>query len=71
MMPVPARAGSMVKYFLREVSADALSARDPVRHRTAWLDAAHDELVAAVRRRQNRHDAGMSRPGTAATCLEA
>ena len=70
MMPVPARAGSMVKYFLREVSVDALSPRDPVRHRTAWLDAAHDELVAAVRR-QRQHDADASQPGTAATCLEA
>ncbi|MGO4154903.1 hypothetical protein [Cupriavidus sp. YAF13] len=70
MLPVPARAGSMVKYFLREVSVDALSPRDPVRHRTAWLDAAHDELVAAVCR-QRQHAADASQPGTAQTCLEA
>lgn len=50
MIPVPARAGSMVRYFLREVSARELSANDPVRHRIAWLDAAHDELQANVRR---------------------
>jgi len=48
MMPVPARAGNMVRYFLREIRADELSGNDPVRHRLAWLDAAHAELEAAV-----------------------
>ncbi|MGO4765737.1 hypothetical protein AB4120_24665 [Cupriavidus sp. 2KB_3] len=50
MMPVPARAGSMVRYFLREISAHDLSPNDPVRHRIAWLDAAHAEMEAGVRR---------------------
>ncbi|AQV96311.1 hypothetical protein BJN34_20765 [Cupriavidus necator] len=50
MMPVPARAGSMVRYFLREIAASALSAKDPVRHRVDWLDAAHAELEANVRK---------------------
>ncbi|WP_316155329.1 hypothetical protein [Cupriavidus sp. BIC8F] len=50
MMPVPARAGSMVRYFLREIAASDLSAKDPVRHRVAWLDAAHAELEASVRK---------------------
>ncbi|WP_354684575.1 hypothetical protein [Cupriavidus necator] len=50
MMPVPARAGSMVRYFLREIAASDLSAKDPVRHRVAWLDAAHAELEANVRK---------------------
>ncbi|MGO4812190.1 hypothetical protein AB4156_21765 [Cupriavidus sp. 2MCAB6] len=70
MMPVPARAGSMVKYFLREVAAGELSPRDPVRHRTVWLDAAHAELMAAVRR-QGRRDSESGLPGMADTCLEA
>ncbi len=52
MMPVPARAGSMVRYFLREVSARELSANDPVRHRIEWLDAAHDELEINVRKQR-------------------
>ena len=50
MMPVPARAGSMVRYFLREVTARDLSPNDPVRHRMAWLDAAHEEMEAGIRR---------------------
>lgn len=50
MMPVPARAGSMVRYFLRELAPQDLSPNDPVRHRTAWLDAAHDHILANVRR---------------------
>jgi hypothetical protein len=50
MMPVPARAGSMVRYFLREITANDLSPNDPVRHRIAWLDAAHAEMEAGVRR---------------------
>lgn len=50
MMPVPARAGSMVRYFLREITARDLSPNDPVRHRIAWLDAAHAEMEAGVRR---------------------
>ncbi|MEM5429719.1 hypothetical protein [Cupriavidus oxalaticus] len=50
MMPVPARAGSMVRYFLRELSVSDLSPKDPVRHRVGWLDAAHAELEANVRR---------------------
>ena len=50
MMPVPARAGSMVRYFLREIAASALSARDPVRHRVDWLDAAHAEMESNVRK---------------------
>jgi hypothetical protein len=50
MMPVPARAGSMVKYFLREIGVSDLSPNDPVRHRIAWLDAAHAEMEAGVRR---------------------
>jgi len=49
MMPVPARAGSMVRYFLREIAAGDLSPNDPVRHRMAWLDAAHEEMEAGVR----------------------
>ncbi len=65
MLPVPARAGSMVKYFLREVSGADLSPRDPVRHRTVWLDAAHAELAAAVCR-QRQYMQGMP-----AACLEA
>lgn len=48
MMPVPARAGSMVRYFLGEVAAHDLSKNDPVRHRTAWLDEARDALAARV-----------------------
>jgi len=48
MMPVPARAGSMVRYFLREVTAQNLSPNDPVRHRTGWLDAAHADLATNV-----------------------
>jgi hypothetical protein len=54
MMPVPARAGSMVKYFLGEVAAQSLSKNDPVRHRTGWLDEARDALAARVRALQNR-----------------
>lgn len=50
MMPVPARAGSMVRYFLREIAERDLSPNDPVRHRIAWLDAAHAEMEAGVRR---------------------
>lgn len=50
MMPVPARAGSMVRYFLREVRERDLSPNDPVRHRLAWLDAAHAEMEAGTRR---------------------
>jgi len=50
MMPVPARAGSMVRYFLREISERDLSPNDPVRHRIDWLDAAHAEVEAGVRR---------------------
>ncbi|WP_439686968.1 Transposase [Cupriavidus oxalaticus] len=50
MMPVPARAGSMVRYFLRELSVSDLSPKDPVRHRVGWLDAAHAELEANVRK---------------------
>lgn len=50
MMPVPARAGSMVRYFLREIAERDLSPNDPVRHRIAWLDAAHTEMEAGVRR---------------------
>ena len=49
MMPVPARAGSMVRYFLGEVAARDLSKNDPVRHSTAWLDEARDALTARVR----------------------
>lgn len=49
MMPVPTRAGSMVRYFLGEISAGQLSDRDPVRHRTEWLDSARHELVERVR----------------------
>jgi hypothetical protein len=40
----------MVRYFLREISAHDLSPNDPVRHRIAWLDAAHAEMEAGVRR---------------------
>lgn len=50
MMPVPAKAGSMVRYFLREIAERDLSPNDPVRHRIAWLDAAHAEMEAGVRR---------------------
>lgn len=50
MMPVPARAGSMVRYFLREIGECDLSPNDPVRHRIAWLDAAHAEMESGVRR---------------------
>lgn len=50
MMPVPARAGSMVRYFLREIGMQDLSLNDPVRHRIDWLDAAHAEMEAGVRR---------------------
>jgi len=50
MMPVPARAGSMVRYFLREITERDLSPNDPVRHRIAWLDAAHAEMESGVRR---------------------
>lgn len=50
MMPVPARAGSMVRYFLREIGQRDLSPNDPVRHRMDWLDAAHAEMEAGVRR---------------------
>ncbi|GMG92586.1 hypothetical protein SGO26_17020 [Cupriavidus metallidurans] len=50
MMPVPTRAGSMVRYFLREVGEADLSPNDPVRHRIAWLDAAHREMEAGVER---------------------
>lgn len=53
MMPVPARAGSMVRYFLREIAERDLSPNDPVRHRIAWLDAAHEEMEAGVRRMRN------------------
>lgn len=70
MLPVPARAGSMVKYFLGEVTGAELSPRDPVRHRTTWLDAAHAEMVMAVRR-QSQQESGAGLPGTAATCLQA
>ncbi|MGY8527049.1 hypothetical protein [Paracidovorax citrulli] len=52
MMPVPARAGSMVRYFLGQIAPEALSPNDPVRHRTAWLDGARQELIEAVRRRR-------------------
>lgn len=52
MMPVPARAGSMVRYFLREIAEGDLSPHDPVRHRTAWLDAARDGLLENVARLQ-------------------
>ncbi|KAI3591473.1 hypothetical protein D9X30_3680 [Cupriavidus sp. U2] len=54
MMPVPARAGSMVRYFLREISEHDLSPNDPVRHRIDWLDAAHAEVEVAVRRLRAR-----------------
>jgi len=50
MMPVPTRAGSMVRYFLREMTEADLSPNDPVRHRIGWLDAAHAEMEAGVRR---------------------
>lgn len=50
MMPVPARAGSMVRYFLREIGERDLSPNDPVRHRIDWLDAAHAQMEAGVRR---------------------
>lgn len=50
MMPVPTRAGSMVRYFLREIRQCDLSPNDPVRHRIAWLDAAHAEMEAGIRR---------------------
>lgn len=50
MMPVPTRAGSMVRYFLREVGEADLSPNDPVRHRIAWLDAAHRAMEAGVER---------------------
>ncbi|RLK31208.1 hypothetical protein [Cupriavidus plantarum] len=50
MMPVPAKAGSMVRYFLREIAERDLSPNDPVRHRIAWLDAAHAEMERGVRR---------------------
>jgi hypothetical protein len=52
MMPVPARAGNMVRYFLREIPARDLSPNDPVRHRVDWLDAAHAELMANVQKRR-------------------
>ncbi|MGO4325912.1 hypothetical protein AB4Z48_01055 [Cupriavidus sp. 2TAF22] len=72
MMPVPARAGSMVKYFLRQVSAASLSPRDPVRHRTAWLDTAHAEMTLAVRRqRQRTAEAGAGSQHATVICLEA
>lgn len=48
MMPVPTRAGTMVRYFLREISAAQLSKNDPVRHRVTWLDDAHAQLAAAL-----------------------
>jgi hypothetical protein len=48
MMPVPTRAGTMVRYFLREISAAQLSKHDPVRHRVAWLDDAHEQLAATL-----------------------
>ncbi|WP_454765752.1 hypothetical protein [Cupriavidus campinensis] len=63
MMPVPARAGSMVRYFLREIAERDLSPNDPVRHRIAWLDAAHAEMEAGVRRfRHTPTLAGLSDP---------
>ncbi|WP_454724554.1 MULTISPECIES: hypothetical protein [Cupriavidus] len=72
MLPVPARAGSMVKYFLRQVGAEALSPRDPVRHRTAWLDAAHAEMTLGVRRQRQRQSASAAGPESAPlSCLEA
>lgn len=66
MMPVPARAGSMVRYFLREVEATALSKNDPVRHRVAWLDEAHETLSAGVRRHRDAVER-RARPSTSAT----
>lgn len=56
MMPVPTRAGSMVRYFLGEIRPEALSDRDPVRHRTDWLDRARQQLVARVRELDTRAD---------------
>ncbi len=64
MLPVPARAGNMVRYFLREIHAHELSGNDPVRHRLPWLDAARAELEAAISARL----AGQAAPrGTLAT----
>jgi len=62
MMPVPARAGSMVRYFLREIAEGDLSPNDPVRHRTAWLDAAHGGLAENVARIQRERAAASQKP---------
>lgn len=36
--------GSSVGYYLREISLEDLSPKDPVRHRAAWLDAAYERM---------------------------
>jgi len=36
--------GSSVGYYLREVSLDDLTPKNPVRHRAAWLDAAYERM---------------------------
>lgn len=40
--------GSSVGYYLREKSLDDLSPKDPVRHRTDWLDKAYAQMQAAT-----------------------
>lgn len=42
-----ATGGSTVKYYLREVTKDALKPADPVRNRTEWLDRAYEQMRAA------------------------
>ena len=43
-------AGSQVAIYLGERRPDELDPRDPVRHRTAWLIDAHDEVARSVAR---------------------
>ena len=40
--------GSAVRYYLRQVAADDLNPKDPVRRRTAWLDKAYEQMHGAM-----------------------
>lgn len=39
-------SGSATKFYLREVTVDSLKPKDPVRHRTEWLDQAYAQMLA-------------------------
>ncbi|MFS8978240.1 hypothetical protein PO002_27640 [Cupriavidus necator] len=54
VFPSPARSGKMLDYFVREVSLEQLAATRLRHHQVEWLDAAYEEMTAAIERLGHR-----------------